>query len=129
MRFNDQKPIFSQIAELLEDDIIAGRIHAGARLPSARDIASSLEVNPNTAARALQCLAEMGIARVERGSGYYVSEAGAEKAREFRRKHFLEEDVPRFFRSMVALSISIEEIEAHWRSFIASTLDKKDRMV
>jgi DNA-binding transcriptional regulator YhcF (GntR family) len=126
MRFSDQKPIFSQIAELLENDIIAGRIPSGARLPSARDIAASLEVNPNTAARALQSLAELGVAQVERGTGYYVSETGAAKIREFRRKRFLEEEVPRFFKSMLDLGVTVEEIEARWRDFIASTPKGKD---
>jgi DNA-binding transcriptional regulator YhcF (GntR family) len=128
MRFNDQKPIFSQIAELLENDIVAERIPAGTRLPSARDLASSLEVNPNTAARALQSLAESGIAQVERGTGYYVSEAGAAKVREFRRNRFLDEELPRLFRSMVDLGVKVEEIEARWRSFIASAAVKKDGM-
>lgn len=128
MRFNDQKPIFSQIAELLENDIVAERIPAGTRLPSARDLASSLEVNPNTAARALQTLAESGIAQVERGTGYYVSEAGAAKVREFRRNRFLDEELPRLFRSMADLGVKVEEIEARWRSFIASAAVKKDGM-
>jgi DNA-binding transcriptional regulator YhcF (GntR family) len=126
MRFSDQKPIFSQIAELLENDIIAERIPAGARLPSARDLASSLEVNPNTAARALQSLAELGVAQVERGTGYYVSEAGAAKVREFRKRSFLDEELPRLFRSMADLGVTLEDIEARWRGFIASTTEKKD---
>jgi len=126
MRFNDGRPIFAQIAELFADDIAAGRIIAGARLPSARDIASSFEVNPNTAARALQSLAESGIALVERGTGYYVSEAGAAKVRELRRSRFLDEELPRLFRSMADLGVNVEEIEARWRSFIASVAVKKD---
>jgi DNA-binding transcriptional regulator YhcF (GntR family) len=126
MRFNDGKPIFAQIAELFADDIVAGRIPVGARLPSARDIASSFEVNPNTAARALQSLAESGIALVERGTGYYVSEAGAAKVRELRRTRFLDEELPRLFRSMADLGVKVEEIEARWRSFIDSTAVKKD---
>lgn len=129
MRFNDQKPIFSQIAELLENDIVAGRVPAGTRLPSARDLASSLEVNPNTAARALQTLAETGIAQVERGTGYYVSEAGAKRIRELRREGFLDEEVPKFFKSMIDLDIEIKEIEVLWKSFIASTAKDKDIIV
>lgn len=120
MRFNDEKPIFAQIAELFADDIVAGRIPAGERLPSARDIASSLEVNPNTAARALQSLAESGIARVERGTGYYVSEMGARKAREIKRARFLDEELPRFFRSMADLEITFEEIESRWTGLAAA---------
>lgn len=120
MRFNDEKPIFAQIAELFADDIVAGRLPAGERLPSARDIASSLEVNPNTAARALQSLAESGIARVERGTGYYVSEMGARKAREIKRARFLDEELPRFFRSMADLEIRFEEIESRWTGLAAA---------
>ena len=126
MMFNDGKPIFAQIAELFADDVIAGRIAAGARLPSARDIASSFEVNPNTAARALQSLAESGIALVERGTGYYVSEAGASKVRELRRDRFLDEELPRLFRSMADLGVKIEEIEARWGNFAVSAAAKKD---
>jgi DNA-binding transcriptional regulator YhcF (GntR family) len=131
MRFSDDKPIFSQIAEFFADDIVAGRIPAGERLPSARDIASSLEVNPNTAARALQALSESGIARLERGTGYYVSETGAQAARELRRARFLDEDVPRMFRSMADLGVSLEEIEVRWNRFAASAAmdGKKDEMI
>lgn len=117
MRFNESKPIFAQIAEIFADDIIAGRIAAGARLPSARDIASSFEVNPNTAARALQSLAETGVARSERGTGYYVSETGAQMAKKLRRIHFMDDELPRIFRSMVDLDISFDEIEARWKDF------------
>lgn len=126
MRFNDGKPIFAQIAELFADDIVAGRISAGARLPSARDIASSFEVNPNTAARALQSLAESGVARSERGTGYFVSEAGAQTARAIRKSRFLDEEVPRFLRSMADLDVSFEEIESRWRSFALPAAADKD---
>ena len=115
MRFSDDRPIFAQIAELFADDIVAGRIPPGARLPSARDIAASLEVNPNTAARALQALAESGVARAERGTGYYVLDDGAKTAREVKRSRFLGEDVPRLFRLMEDLGVSFEEIESLWR--------------
>jgi len=115
MRFSDDRPIFVQIAELFADDIVAGRIPPGARLPSARDIAASLEVNPNTAARALQALAESGVARAERGTGYYVLDDGARTARDVKRARFLGEDVPRLFRSMVDLGVSFEEIESLWK--------------
>jgi GntR family transcriptional regulator len=128
MRFNDDKPIFAQIAELFADDIVAGRIPPGERLPSARDIASSLEVNPNTAARALQALSESGITRLERGTGYYVSETGAQIARELRKTRFLDEEVPRLFRSMSDLGVTFGEIERRWKDHesSAATDSKKD---
>ena len=126
MRFNDGKPIFAQIAELFADDIVAGRILPGTRLPSARDIASSFEVNPNTAVRALQSLAESGIALSERGTGYYVSETGSQAARSLRRTRFLDEEVPKLFRSMADLDVSFGEIESRWRSFSLPASADKD---
>ena len=127
MRFNDDKPIFAQIAELFAGDIVAGRIPPGDRLPSARDIASSLEVNPNTAARALQALSETGIARLERGTGYYVSETGAQIARELRKTRFLDEEVPRLFRSMSDLGIGFEEIDRRWKDYESSAAMKSEK--
>ncbi|HOV93889.1 MAG TPA: GntR family transcriptional regulator [Spirochaetales bacterium] len=114
MRFNNDKPIFSQIAEMLADDIASGKFAPGGRLPSARDLATSLGVNPNTAARALQTLADSGIARPERGTGYYVADTADELLRAERRKRFLDEELPRLFKAMHELNISFEELEARW---------------
>ncbi|MCE5256875.1 MAG: GntR family transcriptional regulator [Spirochaetaceae bacterium] len=116
MRFNNERPIFAQIADLLADDIVAGRLAPGGRLPSARELAASLGVNPNTAARALQLLADSGIARPERGTGYYVSEAGAERVREDRKNRFVGEELPRLFKTMDDLGIDFAELENRWEA-------------
>lgn len=114
MRFNNEKPIFAQIAEMLADDIAAGRLSPGGRLPSARDLAASLGVNPNTAARALQSLADSGIARPERGTGYYVSESGVEHVRADRKKRFIGEEIPRLFKTMDDLGIGFDMLKIQW---------------
>jgi len=110
MRFNNDRPIFAQIADLLTADILAGRLGPGGRIPSARELASSLEVNPNTAARALQSLADSGIARCERGMGYFVADSGTDMAKAERRRRFFEEELPRLFRDMDELAIEPAEI-------------------
>ncbi len=110
MRFNSERPIFAQIAELVAADVLAGRIGPGGRLPSARELAASLEVNPNTAARALQSLADSGIARCERGMGYFVAEAGADMAKAERRRRFFEEELPRLFKDMDELAVGPAEL-------------------
>jgi GntR family transcriptional regulator len=110
MRFNSSRPIFEQIAELLTEQILDGRLGRGDRLPSARELGASLEVNPNTAARALQGLADSGLARCERGMGYFVAEAGPELARDERRKRFFEEELPRLFARMDELGVDMKVI-------------------
>ncbi len=110
MRFNKDRAIFLQIADHLTHEILAGRLSPGARLPSARELAVSLEVNPNTSARALQALADGGIARCERGLGYFVSAEGPSLAHGHRRERFLAEDLPRFLDTLDELDIRPEEI-------------------
>lgn len=117
MRFNNDQPIFQQIAGYLTDQIIAGQLAADSRLPSARELASSLEVNPNTAARALQELADAGVARCERGTGYFVAPDGREKARSKRREQFWENQMPAVFRAMEELGISIPDIGIRYETW------------
>jgi len=110
MRFNSASPIFAQIEEILAQRVLEGSLGPGDRLPSARELAASLEVNPNTAARALQALADSGLARCERGTGYFVAEGGPEIARKERKTRFFDEELPRLFARMDELGLSMPEI-------------------
>ena len=118
MRFNSERPIFAQIAELLEGRVLDGSLGPGDRLPSARELASSLEVNPNTAARSLQELADSGLARCERGTGYFVADEGPARARADRKKRFFEEELPLLFRRMDELGIGPSEITERYAARI-----------
>lgn len=115
MRFNKDKPIFLQIADQLTWQVIGGELAPGSRLASARDLATALEVNPNTAVRALQHLADEGIARSERGTGYFVDEAGRDRALAALRQTFYEEELPAFLSTMQKLGIPFDEIEKRYR--------------
>jgi len=117
MKFNEDRPIFEQIALLLEDRILEGFFSEKGRLPSARDLASSLEVNPNTASRSLQLLADQGLAYAERGAGYFVATGAAEKIRAMRRDRFFSEDLPRMFSMMKTLGIQFDELLPHWHTY------------
>ncbi|GAB6088912.1 GntR family transcriptional regulator [Spirochaeta dissipatitropha] len=110
MRFSNDRPIFTQIADMLEDQIVSGILSCSERLPSARDLATSLGVNPNTAARALQILAERDLAESTRGTGYFVAENAGELARNIRRNRFFEELMPKVFKEMDDLGITIDEL-------------------
>ncbi len=114
MRFNDSSPIYEQIADDLAAQAVSGGLKAGDRLPSARDLAVSLQVNPNTAARALQTLADRGVARCERGTGYFVADDGPAVAARERKARFFTEELPRLFRRMEELGIGIGTIEEQW---------------
>ncbi len=72
--FENNIPIYLQLVELLKRDIISGKISAGERLPSVRDLGLKLKVNPNTVQKALVELEEIGLVFTERTNGKFVTE-------------------------------------------------------
>src|SRR5881275_3009 len=70
----DPAPIWRQIEEGVRRLIALGALQSGAPVPSVRDLAKDLRVNPNTVARAYQRLTEGGVLSVKRGEGTYVAD-------------------------------------------------------
>ncbi len=68
------EPLFEQLAASVRGSIIAGEIAAGTRLPSARDLADSLDINLHTVLRAYQELRDEGFLDLRRGRGAVVAE-------------------------------------------------------
>ncbi|MCR4903554.1 MAG: GntR family transcriptional regulator [Butyrivibrio sp.] len=68
------RPIFIQIIEHLQNDIVSGVFKPGEKLPSVRDLASYASVNPNTMQRALSELERTGLVHSERTSGRFITE-------------------------------------------------------
>lgn len=73
MDFDANKPIYLQIIEEIKNRIISARYAPGGKLPSVRDFAAELSVNPNTMQRALAQLENEGLIYTERTSGRFVS--------------------------------------------------------
>ncbi|GAA1939960.1 GntR family transcriptional regulator [Microbacterium aoyamense] len=70
-------PLFDQLAGSIRADIAAGVLSAGDRLPSARDVATGLDVNLHTVLRAYQELRDEGLVDMRRGRGAVVTDAAA----------------------------------------------------
>ncbi|SFR71744.1 GntR family transcriptional regulator [Agromyces sp. CF514] len=77
-------PLFEQLARAVRGEILAGRVAAGERLPAARDLADSLDVNAHTVLHAYQTLRDEGLIELRRGRGAVVRDA-APKLEETRR--------------------------------------------
>lgn len=71
---NSDRPIFLQIVERIQMDIIAGVYQPGDKLPSVREFASDAAVNPNTMQKALSELERVGLVYAKRTSGRFITE-------------------------------------------------------
>jgi len=72
--FQTSKPIYIQIADHLSSQIVRGEMRAGEKLPSVREMAINLGVNPNTIQRTYSEMERMGIVETKRGQGTFVTE-------------------------------------------------------
>lgn len=118
MQFDEQQPIYMQIADILCQNILSDTWLENNRIPSVRDLAASMEVNPNTAMRAYEFLQNKDIIHNKRGIGYFVSEQGKEKALDFKREEFLTKTVPTFFDTMYLLGIAYKDLEEYYKKQI-----------
>ncbi|TVQ88356.1 MAG: GntR family transcriptional regulator [Bacteroidetes bacterium] len=115
MEFLENQPIYMQIADNFCENILLEKWKPNERIPSVRDIAITLEVNPNTAMRAFVYLQEKDIIYNKRGIGYFVSEDGYQKALELKRAEFIEKDLPVLMKTMKLLDISCKEMETLYK--------------
>lgn len=111
MEFVDRQAIYLQIAERVCEFILSRQWLDGERIPSVREIAVTMEVNPNTANRAYDYLQNKGVIYNKRGIGYFVAEDGYLKTIEHRRTEFLENEAPPFFKTMKLLGLNCSDLE------------------
>jgi len=76
MKWNldSDRPIFSQIMEIIQKDIVSGILEPGEKLPSVRNLAADASVNPNTVQKAFSELERMGLVYSQRTSGKFITE-------------------------------------------------------
>ena len=112
MNFNESSPIYLQIADKLCDGVLSGLYTVGQRIPSVREMAVAIEVNPNTVQRTYTTLQEWGIVEMRRGQGYFVAAAALARTRTRRRRMREQEEIPRLLEYLNALSMSIDQFSA-----------------
>jgi|WetSurMetagenome_2_1015567.scaffolds.fasta_scaffold422339_2 GntR family transcriptional regulator len=118
MEFNNQKAIYLQIADLICAQILAGRWAEDERIPSVREYASQLEVNPNTVVKAFEVLQQKEIIVMKRGMGYFVSSSSVERTRKFLKEEFIQQDLPAIFARMKMTGFTLEEFVKAYNEFV-----------
>lgn len=110
MEFQDSRPIFMQIVDRMVDRILAGELKPDDPVPSVREQAAEMGVNPNTVMRAFERLSMSEMIYNQRGRGYFVTAMAREKALEERRDNFFKNTLPRVMAEMRLLGISTEDL-------------------
>lgn len=121
MNYTHNQSIFIQIAERISDRILDGSYQAGERIPSVRELAVEMEVNPNTVMRSFERLQAHEIIYNKRGIGYFVSPGAGDKIRRMRHNQFVEEVLPALFKEMQLLDVGLEELTTAYGLYRAST--------
>lgn len=117
MDFRDNEAIYLQIAAYVSENITLNKWQVEQKIPSVRDLAVELQVNPNTVARTYDFLQNREVIFNKRGIGYFVSEDAKDKVKTYRKERFLQQELPEFFKNIFLLDISLEEIEKRYQEF------------
>lgn len=110
--FDDGQPIFQQIAEMIEDDILTGIYGTDDQILSVAQLAGTFGINPATAVKGIALLVGEGILYKKRGLGMYVSAEAKTKIRDKRRHRFYNELVLKLLDEAEKLELTTEEIIA-----------------
>ena len=117
---DSSRPIYLQIIERVQMDIITGRYQPGDKLPSVRDLAQEAAVNPNTMQKALSELERSGLIYSQRTSGRFITE-DKELIHQMK-KELAAAEVSAFVAHMKQLGITPEEI----RQLRAETIEEEE---
>lgn len=109
MEFQNGQAIYLQIVDYICENILSGKWKTGDRAPSVRDLAVSVEVNPNTVMRAYTYLQDKEIIQNQRGIGYYITENSFDYAMTLKRDEFIGTELPKVFRMIDLLKINKDE--------------------
>ncbi|ADL67683.1 GntR family transcriptional regulator [Thermoanaerobacterium saccharolyticum] len=108
VEFNEKMPIYIQIMDMIKRDIVTKKLNGGDKLPSVREMAESLKVNPNTVQRAYQELERENVTYTQRGMGTFITE-NTEKLASLKRE-MAKEIVESFVTGMRSLGFNSNEI-------------------
>ena len=108
MEFDNSVPIYVQVINKIKRDIISGTLKPGDKMPSTRDLAKELGINPNTTARVYKEMERDNLCYTKRGLGTYITES-IERI-ELIRKEMADELINNFIKGMLQLGFNYEDI-------------------
>ena len=112
INFESEKPIFIQVAEVIEDAILSGTFEEETQIPSTTEFSVSYKINPATALKGINILVDKGLVYKKRGVGMFVCDGACDKLRLERKQAFYENFIKSVITEAKRLKISTEEIKS-----------------
>lgn len=116
MEFRDNQSVYGQIVDVICERIIQGKWKPGEKLVSIRELASELQVTPNTIQRSYDRLQELSVIAPQRGIGLFVELDAIPKIIAYKKAQFLSKELPIVFKTMDILGISFSELESIYKT-------------
>jgi DNA-binding transcriptional regulator YhcF (GntR family) len=110
MQFDSNRAIYLQIGDYICEQILRKQWQSGSKIPSVREMAVQIEVNPNTVMRTYTRLQKLGIIYNQRGIGFFVAPQGYQKTILLKKREFMQTEVPRFHKLMHLLGIDFNQL-------------------
>ena len=107
---NQEKSIYLQISEMIENDILRGIIMEEERVPSTNELANLYVINPATAAKGVNILVDSGVLYKKRGIGMFVSTGAKELIMKRRKEQFMDNYVKSVVQEAKNIGVTKEEL-------------------
>ncbi len=107
---NQQKSIYLQIREVIENDILRNILMEEEKVPSTNELAKFFKINPATAAKGVNLLVEEGILYKKRGIGMFVAKGAKQAVKKKRKDAFYDDYIKSLLAEAASLEISQEEL-------------------
>lgn len=108
MNFDNSIPIYLQVINKIKTDIIMGRLNPGDKMPSTRDLAKEMGINPNTASRVYKEMELLNLCFTKRGLGTFITEA--ENVVDTIKNEMANQLIKDFIEGMEKLGMSYDEM-------------------
>lgn len=105
-----EKSIYIQISEMIENDILRGILLEEERVPSTNELSKLYAINPATAAKGINILVDAGILYKKRGIGMFVAEGAKEMILKRRRSEFYDQFIKKLLQEAASIGLGKQEV-------------------
>ncbi|MFD2177104.1 GntR family transcriptional regulator [Veronia pacifica] len=107
--WNENQPIYRQLADTIRQQILQGVWQEGEALPSVRVVAADMKINHLTVMKGYQLMVDEGLIEKKRGQGMFVAKGAVGALREEQQRQFIEQQIPAIAAVLTQTDMSLDE--------------------